>query len=58
MKRIFSVLLVISLFFSAFSMLTFAVQAPNVVKEYTFSSGAEGWYVLGGGTLSSGGGAI
>ncbi len=51
-RKLLSVLLCVAMFLSCLSMVVFGEDIePNIVKEFNFTDGKEGWYTFGGGSL-------
>lgn len=49
MKKFISYILMVAIFLSLFTMVTFAeIDPPNLVADYRFSADAQGWYVFNG----------
>ena len=52
MKKVISCFLVVAIFLSLFTMVTFAESdPPNIVADYHFTTSTQGWYVFNGSSL-------
>ena len=48
MKKIISIILILATILTSFSILCFAeAEEPNIIKNFTFETGNEGWYTFG-----------